>query len=106
MGSSRLSDDTVQKLDQLIAQQMREKNLPGVVVGVWVPGEGQYMTAKGVANLQTERPRRLNDHFRIVSITKTFTATAILQLIDEGRLSKDDKFLKSGQSIRFQRRVS
>ena len=90
-GGPHFSDENVQRLDDAIAEQMRDKNLPGVVVGVWVPGEGEYVVAKGTANLETGRARDLNDPFRIASITKTFTATAILQLVDEGKLSKTDK---------------
>jgi len=69
-------------------------NLPGVVVAIWVPGEGEYFFTKGVANLETGALRELDDPFRIASITKTFTATAVLQLVDEGKLSTSDKLLK------------
>jgi D-alanyl-D-alanine carboxypeptidase len=88
---SRFSDGVVQQLDSAIAQEMRYKDVPGVVVGVWVPGEGEYVVARGKANLETGRKRDLDDPFRIGSITKTFVATAILQLVDEGKLSKSDK---------------
>ena len=88
---THLSADNIQKANDLIAQEMKDKNLPGVVVGVWTPDEGEYVTAQGIANLDTERSREPEDPFRIASITKTFTGTAILQLVDEGRLSKSDK---------------
>ncbi len=88
---THLSADNIQKANDLIAQGMKDKNLPGVVVGVWTPDEGEYVTAQGIANLDTERSREPEDPFRIASITKTFTGTAILQLVDEGRLSKSDK---------------
>jgi D-alanyl-D-alanine carboxypeptidase len=78
-------------LDGAIAKQMREDDLPGVVLGVWVPGEGRYVVARGKANLKTGEKRDLDDPFRIGSITKTFVATAVLQLIEEGKLSKSDK---------------
>jgi D-alanyl-D-alanine carboxypeptidase len=89
--SARLSEDNVQELDSIIDQEMQDKNLPGVVVGVWIPDEGEYVVAKGEANLDTGRERQPDDPFRIASITKTFTATAILQLVDEGRLSTSDR---------------
>jgi D-alanyl-D-alanine carboxypeptidase len=50
-GSSGFSEETVRRLDNAIAKQMQENNLPGVVVGVWVPGEGEYVVARGKANL-------------------------------------------------------
>jgi len=88
---SGFSGETVRRLDGAITKQMREEDLPGVVVGVWVPGEGRYVVAKGKANLETGEKRDLADQFRIGSITKTFVATAVLQLVEEAKLSKTDK---------------
>ena len=90
-GASGFSDDIVERLDEAIAKQMQENDLPGVVVGVWVPGEGEYVVARGKANLKTGEQRDLEDPFRIGSVTKTFIATAVLQLVEEGKLSKTDK---------------
>jgi D-alanyl-D-alanine carboxypeptidase len=88
------SEDIVERLDTAIASEMKYSDLPGVVVGVWVPGEGRYVVARGKANLQTGERRDLKDPFRIASITKTFTATAVLQLVEEGKLSKSDRLSK------------
>jgi D-alanyl-D-alanine carboxypeptidase len=93
-GGSGFSDDTIRRLDRAIAEQMRADDLPGVVVGVWVPGEGEYVVARGKADLETGEKRDVDDPFRIGSITKTFVATAVLQLVDEGKLSKSDKLAK------------
>ena len=90
-GTAHLTDANIQAVNDLIAKEMEDKNLPGVVVGVWTPDEGEYVTAQGTANLDTERAREPEDPFRIASITKTFTGTAILQLVDQGRLSTSDK---------------
>src|SRR5918997_1809881 len=87
----RFSDDVVKRLDEAVADQMHYNDLPGVVVGVWVPGEGEYVVARGKANLETGEKREVGDPFRVGSITKTFVATAVLQLVEEGELSKSDK---------------
>jgi len=67
---------------------------PGVVVGIWVPGEGSYVGTRGVADLDTRQPMRSDDSFRVGSITKTFTATALLILADAKKLGLDDRVSK------------
>ena len=57
------------------------------MVWVSVPGEGEWEEAYGKADLQSGQPLSLADHFPIGSVTKTFTATVILQLVQQGRLS-------------------
>src|SRR5215469_2091250 len=46
--------------------------VPGAVVGVWVPGKGEFAKGFGYSNLATRSPMALDDHFRIGSNTKTF----------------------------------
>lgn len=91
---STLPAATVAQIDTLIQRAMKEQNLPGVAVGVWIPGRGNYVAAFGKANLETGRARHIGDPFRIASISKTFTATAILQLADQGKLNTDDLLSK------------
>ena len=88
--TSGVSDKITKDLDNIIVSGMQDQNLPGVMVGIWIPGEGEYVKAVGTANLETGTHRKLTDRFRIGGITKTFTALRILQLNDEGRLSLDD----------------
>ena len=64
--------------------------IPGAVVGVWVPGKGEFTKGFGYSNLSQKAPMALDDHFRIGSNTKTFVATVLLQLVDEGKLSLDE----------------
>lgn len=78
------------QLDSIIETAMTKNNLPGVVVGVWIPSQGEYLAAFGTANLETGRAREVTDPFRIASISKTFTATAILQLVDRRKLETSD----------------
>ncbi|MEV7780059.1 serine hydrolase domain-containing protein [Kitasatospora sp. NPDC088351] len=66
-----------------------EYRLAGAVVEVADPVCGRWSLASGRADLDTGRPASAGDRLRIGSITKTFTATVVLQLVDEGRLSLD-----------------
>jgi D-alanyl-D-alanine carboxypeptidase len=89
-GDARFSAQNLHKLDRTIAQVRKGENLPGVLVGVSVPGEGEYVSAQGSANLDTKTKPQPGDQFRVGSVTKTFVATAILQLVEEGKLRKSD----------------
>jgi D-alanyl-D-alanine carboxypeptidase len=93
-GDARFSAENLDKLDRTIARVRKDKNLPGVLVGVSVPGEGEYVSAHGLANLHTQTKPQPSDQFRIGSVTKTFVATAILQLVEEGKLRKSDTLSK------------
>jgi D-alanyl-D-alanine carboxypeptidase len=61
------------------------------VVGLVRAGERTWQGASGLGDLRANRPARAADRFRIGSVTKSFIATVVLQLVGEGRLSLDDK---------------
>lgn len=84
-----LNPETRVQIDRLVEQQMQAEGLPGAVVGVWV-GSQSHVTVRGVANIETGRTRAADDPFRIASVTKSFTGTAAMILIDRGQLSKTD----------------
>ena len=77
-------DEVAPKLEQKVAAFVKEHRLPGASCGVVVGDELAWSHGYGFADLATKRPHDATTLFRIASITKTFTATAILQLRDEG----------------------
>jgi D-alanyl-D-alanine carboxypeptidase len=89
-----LPPDRLAAIDKTVETAWRESGAPGVVVGIWIPGEGSYIAAKGLADLATGQPLRVDDHTRIGSVTKTFTVTALLILTDEKKLGLDDPVSK------------
>ena len=80
-------------LDTLIEQQYPSDE-PGGVALVAKGDEVLYEKAFGMANLELEVPMQTNMVFRIGSVTKQFTAVAILQLMEEGKLSLQDDITK------------
>ncbi|HEX4804761.1 MAG TPA: serine hydrolase domain-containing protein, partial [Conexibacter sp.] len=62
---------------------------PAVLYGVWDPSRGYALRAFGVADRRTGAPATTDMTFRIASVTKTFTATAVLLLVDDGRVRLD-----------------
>jgi D-alanyl-D-alanine carboxypeptidase len=61
---------------------------PGAVVGIW-GSDGSWVGSAGTSGPEG-RPIERGDHTRIGSITKTFTVTLLLQLVEAGRVSLDD----------------
>jgi D-alanyl-D-alanine carboxypeptidase len=77
----------MRKLQNVVTVMRQDYQIPGVAVAVTVPGQGCWVSATGVANAVGGAPLTLTDAFPIGSITKTFTATVILQLVQQGKLS-------------------
>jgi D-alanyl-D-alanine carboxypeptidase len=77
-------------LDKVITARIAQMGVPGAVVSLSVPGEIDYVKAFGVADTKTRVPMSVDDYSRIGSVTKTFTGTAVLQLVDQGRISLAD----------------
>lgn len=76
-------------LDAAITGAMDSARIPGAIVGVWSP-DGDYVKAFGIADTATGTPMKTDFYHRIGSVTKTFTATAVLQLAGDGRIGLDD----------------
>ncbi|CAL9464594.1 D-aminopeptidase [Streptomyces sp. enrichment culture] len=81
---------TAERLDEAITETMRKAGIPGVSVGVWTDGGGSYERAFGTADTATGTPMKTDLHTRIGSVTKTFTVTAVLRLVDDGKVALDD----------------
>jgi D-alanyl-D-alanine carboxypeptidase len=78
------------QLDAAIAARVAQMDIPGAIVGLSIPGQIDYVRAFGVADTATGIPMLVDDHTRIGSVTKTFTGTAVLQLVDQGRILLND----------------
>jgi D-alanyl-D-alanine carboxypeptidase len=76
-----------------MTKAMKDNAVPGIVILVRSP-KGDWSTVLGTAEIGTNKPWTLNDHFRIGSNTKTMTGTVILQLAQEGKLALTDPVAK------------
>lgn len=81
------------QLDAAILAAMKQDSIPGVIVSVRSPNF-TYEKSFGVANKATGAPMQSDMVLRIGSVTKTFTVTAILQLVDQGLIGLDDPISK------------
>ncbi|MBP1656285.1 MAG: putative beta-lactamase class penicillin binding protein [Bacteroidetes bacterium] len=81
---------TIKLLEQWIEAQMEYRALPGLALAIVHDQTLVWSRGFGYADLKTRTPMTPRTIFRIASITKTFTSTAILQLRDRGKLRLDD----------------
>jgi len=75
-------------------EKLTEDQMPGMAVLVARDGKVVYQGGFGLADLETKTPVTPETKFRIGSVTKQFTAAAILRLADDGKLSLADSLKK------------
>ena len=80
----------INTLDKTIRQLMRKRNTPGMAIGIIKDGETIYSKGFGCRNLKQQLPMTSDTLIGIGSITKSFTAFAIIKLQEMGKLSIDD----------------
>jgi N-acyl-D-amino-acid deacylase len=81
----------IQTFDRNFVNFMRRWSLPGAALVVMKNGRITTLRGYGWADIQARTPVQPYSLFRIASASKTFTAVTVLKLIQEGRLSFDDK---------------
>jgi D-alanyl-D-alanine carboxypeptidase len=82
-------------VDQTVTEAMAPSsgNVPGLTLQITGP-KGDYVRSYGVANRLAKTPMDPNMHFRVGSVTKMFTATAVLEQVDRGTIKLDDPLEK------------
>jgi D-alanyl-D-alanine carboxypeptidase len=88
-----LGRSTEAKLESALSKAFAKTKAPGVIAGVWVGDQG-WTTVRGSTVKGSQVTPTLADHTRVGSVTKTFTGTVILQLVDEGKLKLDEPIAK------------
>ena len=79
----------VAEIDKIYADWQSAAHVPGLVYGIVADGRLVYVKGRGVQDVATRAPVTPDTLFRIASMSKAFTALAILKLRDEGKLSLD-----------------
>lgn len=86
-------------LDRYILADMKSRHIPAVVFGVFQDGKILRSGAYGYSNLELRVPATTDTTFEIGSVSKQFTATLILKLMEEGQLSLNDPISKYVDSL-------
>ena len=91
---NKLGDSLTTKL-KMVGHPEIDMNVPGAVIAFWSDELNfNYVKSFGISDVNTKEPMQVNNLFRIGSITKTFVITVFLQLVDEKKVSLDDKLSK------------
>lgn len=88
--SSTLACGTQQNVEEEINKIMEEYNTVGLSVAVVKDNEIIYTKAFGLKDIENDVALSSDDIFRIASISKSFTTTSMMQLIEQGKASLDD----------------
>lgn len=78
------------EVDRVMREFVTRENVPGAAWGIVVDGELVHLGTVGLRDVEAKQPVKGDTVFRIASMTKSFTAMAVLQLRDQGKLSLDD----------------
>ncbi len=89
-----LSADQISAIDRFVNSQMKNRQIPGVAVGVY--SRGQVLLAKGygLSNVELSVPVKPETVFQFGSVGKQFAAAAIMMLVEEGKINLDDSIVK------------
>jgi len=84
----------VARVDELARVAVDEEGVPGLSIAVAAAGEVLVEKGYGYADAGRALPARADTPYAIGTLTRQFTAVAVLQLVDEGKLSLDDEVSK------------
>ena len=91
-------------IDKILSDYARSVHAPGAAWGIVIDGELAHQGTFGVRDVGTKAPVDADTVFRIASMTKSFTAMAILKLRDGGKISLDDpaeRYVPEMKSLRY-----
>ena len=88
--SCPLPEETLDTIRDWVEQDIAADACPGLVLGVRC-GNSIWIEAFGVSDMDTQAPLESSHQFLIGSIAKQFVAVGIMRLVEEGRLSLDDR---------------
>ncbi len=91
-----ITQDDIATIDTKVANFMTTYNVPGASLAISKNGKLVYRKGYGFADKETNQKVTVNDRFRVASVSKTITAVAVMKLIQDGKLTMDQKVFGTG----------
>ncbi|MEG0773078.1 serine hydrolase [Clostridium sp.] len=89
-----INNKIIENLDKVIKEFMDNEPIPGLTVGVVYNKEVIYTKGFGVKNVETRESVTENSLFHMASVSKTFVATGIMQLVQQGKINLDSRLVE------------
>jgi serine beta-lactamase-like protein LACTB len=86
---AQLPPERVKKIEQLVTTEMARNSVPGISLAIAMNGKIQWTGGFGMADLENFVPMTASTRVRLASISKPMTATAVMQLVEQGKIDLD-----------------
>jgi len=90
-----------EKVDSIVIQKMNQYNIPGLSIGLIKDGDIIYNTGYGIKDIENKGLITENSIFHTASISKLFTAIAVMKLVQEEKIAIEDKLVALLPELKF-----
>ena len=101
LSTSHIKDPRFKKIANKIVSEMKRLDVPGAAIGIWHKGR-EYADGFGVTSLEHPLPVTADTLFQTGSISKTFTGTIIMKLVEDGKVDLDTPVKKYIKDFKVQ----
>ena len=88
LSTAHIRDPKFKRIAQKVVSEMKRLSIPGVAVGIWHKGQ-EHTAGFGVTSVENPLPVTSDTLFQVGSISKTFTGTMLMQLVEQGKVDLD-----------------
>ena len=93
------ADDLATRVDEFVRSEMQSQRIPGLALAINKDGQIKLAKGYGLANVELQVPVKRETVFQSGSVGKQFTATAVMMLLEEGKIGLDDRVNKYLQHV-------
>ncbi|NUQ84490.1 MAG: beta-lactamase family protein [Anaerolineales bacterium] len=101
LSTSQITDTKFRKIAKKIVSEMKRLDVPGIAIGIWHRGR-EHTAGFGITSVEHPLPVTPNTLFQTGSISKTFTGTVLMMLVEQGKVELDAPVRKYIKDFRVQ----